>query len=131
MNSLDLSAIVKTEILPAVGKELGVKNIHATPRIDKVKVAVGTGKIARKGGSSNSMDSALLEKISKNIAAITNQKPRVHLSKKSISNFQVNKKTHYFLWALRIGHWILCFILFSSCLSAFVAEYYILPLKQH
>ncbi|MCF7836704.1 50S ribosomal protein L5 [Candidatus Gracilibacteria bacterium] len=89
MNSIDLFATVKTELLPAVGKKLGVKNIHAIPQIDKVKVAVGVGKTARKGGSSNSMDETLLTKISNNIATITNQKPRTHLSKKAISNFKL------------------------------------------
>jgi len=89
MNSIDLSATVKTELLPKVGKKLGIKNFHAIPQIDKVKVAVGVGKTARKGGSSNSMDESLLTKISQNIATITNQKPRTHLSKKAISNFKL------------------------------------------
>jgi len=89
MSSLNLSAIVKTEILPVVGKKIGAKNIHAVPQIEKVKVSIGVGKIARKGGSSNSMDNTILEKISKNMATITNQKPRIHLSKKSISNFKL------------------------------------------
>jgi len=89
MTSLNLSETVKTEILPKVGKKLGVKNIFATPRIDKVKVAVGVGKLARKSGSSNAMDETILKKITKNIATISNQKPRIHLSKKSISNFKL------------------------------------------
>ncbi len=89
MNSIDLSATVKTKLLPEVGKKLGIKNFHAIPQIDKVKVAVGVGKTARKGGSSNSMDESLLTKISQNIATITNQKPRTHLSKKAISNFKL------------------------------------------
>ena len=89
MTSLNLSETVKTEILPAVGKKIGAKNLHAIPQIDKVKVSVGVGKLARKGGSSNSMDEAILKKVSNNIATITNQKPRIHLSKKSISNFKL------------------------------------------
>lgn len=55
----------------------------------KVKVAVGVGKIARKAGTSNSMDDAKLKKISNNLATITGQKPRTHLSKKAISNFKL------------------------------------------
>ena len=91
MSSLYLSEVVKTEILPKVGEKVGAKNTHAIPRIEKIKVSVGVGKIARKGGSSNAMDDSLLEKISKNIATITNQKPRVHLSKKAISNFKLRE----------------------------------------
>ncbi|MFH0776582.1 MAG: 50S ribosomal protein L5 [Patescibacteria group bacterium] len=91
MSSLDLSKTVKTAILPALGKKLGIKNWHAIPRIEKVKVAIGVGRIARKGGSSNSMDEAVIEKISKNLATITNQKPCIHLSKKAISNFKLRE----------------------------------------
>ncbi|MCF7845805.1 MAG: 50S ribosomal protein L5 [Candidatus Peribacteraceae bacterium] len=91
MNSTDLSATVKTEILPKVGKKLGIKNLHAVPQIEKVKVSIGVGKIARKDGSSNAMNDALLEKIAQNIATITNQKPRTHLSRKAISNFKLRQ----------------------------------------
>jgi large subunit ribosomal protein L5 len=91
LTAIDFSATVKTDILPSVGKKLGVKNIHAIPQIDKVKVSVGVGKLARKGGSSNSMDQGILDKVSKNIATITNQKPRIHMSKKSISNFKLRE----------------------------------------
>ncbi|MBU1089804.1 50S ribosomal protein L5 [Patescibacteria group bacterium] len=91
MKSIDLSATVKTEILPTVGKDLGIKNIHAIPQISKVKVSVGVGKIARKSGSSNAMDETMIEKISNNIATITNQKPCTHKSKKAISNFKLRE----------------------------------------
>jgi large subunit ribosomal protein L5 len=91
MKAFDLAAIVKTEILPAVGKKIGAKNIHAIPHIDKVKVSVGVGKLARKGGSSNSMDETILAKVAKNLATITNQKARTHLSKKAISNFKLRE----------------------------------------
>jgi large subunit ribosomal protein L5 len=89
LSSIDLSAIVKTKILPSVGKKLGIKNIHAIPHIEKVKVSVGVGKFARKGSSSNAMDQSILDKVIKNISTITNQKPRTHAAKKSISNFKL------------------------------------------
>ncbi|MFH0834553.1 MAG: 50S ribosomal protein L5 [Patescibacteria group bacterium] len=91
MSEFNLAAIVKTEILPAVGKKIGAKNINAIPRIEKVKVAVGVGKLARKGGSSNSMDEAILAKVAKNLATITGQKSKTHLSKKAISNFKLRE----------------------------------------
>lgn len=80
---------MKTEILPKVGEKLGVKNLHAIPQIEKVKVSVGMGKIARKGGSSNSMDDTAIQQIVDNLTAITGQKPRTHMSKQAISNFKL------------------------------------------
>ena len=91
MSSIDLSAIVKSKILPKIASKLGIGNLYAIPRIEKVKISVGVGKLARKGGSSNSMDTSILEKIAKNIAIIANQKPRTHLSRKSISNFKLRE----------------------------------------
>lgn len=91
MTATDLAATVKTDILPKVGKSLGIKNPHAIPQIEKVKISVGIGKIARKSSSSNAMDESVIEKISNNIATITNQKPRTHLSKKAISNFKLRE----------------------------------------
>ena len=89
MNNTTLQTEFNKTILPSLAKELGVKNVMAIPRIAKVKVAVGVGKIARKGGSSNSMDEARLQEISDNIARITGQKPRLHNSRKAISNFKL------------------------------------------
>jgi len=91
MSSVNLAESVKTEVLPSVGKKLGIKNLHAIPQIEKVKVSVGIGKTARKGGSSNAMDEGIIEKISKNIATLTNQKPRTHMSKKAVSNFKLRE----------------------------------------
>jgi large subunit ribosomal protein L5 len=91
MSSTDLAATAKSELLPKVGEKLGIQNLHAIPQIDKVKVSVGIGKLARKGGSSNSMDDGIVAKISNNLATITNQKPRTHLSKKAISNFKLRE----------------------------------------
>lgn len=110
MKSIDLSATVKTEIFPKVGKELGMKNLHAIPRILKIKVSAGVGKIARKSGSSNAMDEAVIEKISKNIATITGQKPRTHKSKKAISNFKLREGMTIGLSATLRGNRALDFI---------------------
>lgn len=72
-----------------MGEKLGVKNLHAIPQVEKVKISVGMGKIARKGGSSNTMDEAVIQKIVDNLASITGQKPRTHMSKQAISNFKL------------------------------------------
>ena len=56
-----------------------------------MKVSIGIGKFARKSGSSNAMDEGMIKKISNNLAVITNQKPRTHLSKKAVSNFKLRE----------------------------------------
>lgn len=80
----------KTEVAPALAKQLGKTNVMAIPRVAKVKVAVGFGKMARKGGSNN-MDEEKIRVIVENIAAITGQKPTIHKSKKAISNFKLRE----------------------------------------
>lgn len=79
----------KTKLLPALIAELGKKNVMATPRLVKVKVSVGFGKIARK--AANQIDDAKVKVIQKNIAKITGQKTVIHLAKKAISNFKTRE----------------------------------------
>lgn len=80
----------RNEILPTLKSELGTKNVMATPRVTKVKVSVGFGKIARKSAG-GSMDEGKMKEISENIALITGQKPALHKAKKAISNFKSRK----------------------------------------
>ncbi len=79
----------KTKLAPALGSELGIKNIMAIPSVEKIKVSVGVGKIARK--ASNAMDDAKIKIISDNVAEITGQQPTIHKAKKSISNFKTRE----------------------------------------
>jgi large subunit ribosomal protein L5 len=81
----------KEKILPEITKELAKKNLFQVPRLEKVKVSIGVGKIARKGGSSNSMDDAKMKAIEKNLTDITGQKPVIHNAKKSVSNFKIRE----------------------------------------
>lgn len=86
MAATTLQTEYKDKIAPKIQAELGVKNVMAVPRIEKVKISVGLGKIARK--ASNAMDDAKIEIIRDNIALITGQKPTIHNAKKAISNFK-------------------------------------------
>ena len=88
MSSISVSDVYKNTALPKVASEMGIKNPMALPRIEKIVVAVGFGKNARKGGSNN-MDEARIEEISRNISIITGQKPTVRKAKKSVSNFKI------------------------------------------
>ena len=59
----------------------GYKNNMAVPKISKVVVNVGIGKTR--------VNSAAVEQIKKNLAAITGQKPAIRKSRKAISGFKV------------------------------------------
>lgn len=71
------------EIIPALEKELNIKNINAVPKVTKVSVNVGIGSMA---SAQNVKDfSSIIETMS----AITGQKPVMRKSTQSISNFKL------------------------------------------
>jgi large subunit ribosomal protein L5 len=72
---------MKTEIAPALKKELGLTNTMAVPRVMKVTVNVGIGTLTR-----NTKD---FSDVLNNVAKITGQKPVVTMAKKAISNFKL------------------------------------------
>lgn len=73
----------KTDIVPALARELHIKNVNAVPRLVKVVVSSGTGKISK--------DSKLVEAVQNTLTRITGQKPAEARSKKSISNFKLRE----------------------------------------
>ena len=73
------------EILPALQKELGIKNPMAVPRLQKIVVNVGFGSILTKRGEKK------YDKFVENLAKITGQKPAVRFAGKSISNFKLRE----------------------------------------
>lgn len=74
--------IVKN-ITPELQKELKIKNIWAVPRITKIKINVGIGKI-----TGNSKDFSY---VTDSITAISGQKPVVSKAKVAISNFKLKQ----------------------------------------
>lgn len=76
-----LQKTYKEKMIPSLMKELGVKNIHAVPKIMAVQINVGIGSAVVAGKDP--------EEIVKNIALISGQKPVVVHSKKAISNFKL------------------------------------------
>lgn len=72
---------MKTEIAPALKKELGLTNTMAVPRVLKVTVNVGIGTLTK-----NTKD---FSDVLNNVAKITGQKPVVTMAKKAISNFKL------------------------------------------
>jgi large subunit ribosomal protein L5 len=71
------------DVIPALQKEFGYKNVMAVPRIEKVVVNMGLGE-----ATSNAK---LVDVGADELARVTGQKPVARRSKKSIAAFKVRK----------------------------------------
>ncbi len=71
------------EVIPAMQKEFGYKNVMAVPKIEKVVVNMGLGE-----ATSNAK---LVDTGADELARITGQKPVTRRAKKSIAAFKVRK----------------------------------------
>ena len=71
------------EVVPALSKEFGYKNVMAVPRIEKVVVSMGLGE-----ATSNAK---IVDTGADEVMRITGQKPVVTRAKKSIAQFKVRK----------------------------------------
>jgi large subunit ribosomal protein L5 len=71
------------EVIPALTKEFGYKNVMAVPKIQKVVVNMGLGE-----ATSNAK---IIDTGADELARITGQKPVTRRAKKSISQFKVRK----------------------------------------
>ncbi|OGZ08315.1 MAG: 50S ribosomal protein L5 [Candidatus Lloydbacteria bacterium RIFCSPLOWO2_01_FULL_50_20] len=81
------SATVKEKLkaaYPKLKEKYGYKNIMQAPAIEKVIVAVGTGKLSRADKKKN-------EFIAERLAKITGQKPSERTAKKSIASFKLRE----------------------------------------
>ncbi|MBI2065220.1 MAG: 50S ribosomal protein L5 [Candidatus Yanofskybacteria bacterium] len=73
----------RKEVIPALQKEFGIKNVMAVPKVEKVVVNIGIGKIAK--------DDKAVGKIAQDLAKLTGQKPIFRKAKKSIASFKVRE----------------------------------------
>jgi len=71
------------EVVPALQKGFGYKNVMAVPRIEKVVVNMGLGEATA--------NAKLIDTGADEVARITGQKPVTRRSKKSIAAFKVRK----------------------------------------
>ena len=71
------------EVVPALTKEFGYKNVMAVPKIQKVVVNMGLGEATA--------NAKIIETGADELARITGQKPVTRRSKKSIAQFKVRK----------------------------------------
>ncbi|MCL5045278.1 MAG: 50S ribosomal protein L5 [Actinobacteria bacterium] len=70
-----------SEVVPAIQKRFGYKNVMEVPRLEKVVVNMGVGDAI---ANAKAMDAAVGD-----LAVITGQKPVVTKAKKSIANFKL------------------------------------------
>lgn len=73
----------RSEIVPALAKELGRTNPHSLPRLEKIVVSMGVGKAIQ--------DQKILDEAMDHLAVISGQKPSVRTSRKSISQFKLRE----------------------------------------
>lgn len=73
----------KTEVAPALQKELNLKSVMQVPAIAKVVVNSGIGRFVK--------EPHFIENVEKTLAAITGQKPVRNKAKKAISNFKIRE----------------------------------------
>jgi large subunit ribosomal protein L5 len=71
------------EVVPALTKEFGYKNVMAVPRLEKVVVNMGLGEATT--------NAKLVDVGADELARITGQKPVTRRAKKSIAAFKVRK----------------------------------------
>ena len=72
---------ISKEIMPALQKGLNKKNVWSVPRIMKIKINAGIGKLSGSGKDFSHIVSS--------ITAISGQKPVIVKAKKAISNFKL------------------------------------------
>lgn len=82
MAATDLREKYQTEVLPALRERFSLKNVMASPRIEKVVVHTGVGKIR---------DEKDHTEIKKFLALITAQQPSGRMAKKAIAGFKTRK----------------------------------------
>lgn len=79
----------KKEVIPKMKKLFGYKSDMAVPKIEKVVLNTGIGKILN--GTDPSKKEALIKSISQDLALISGQKPILTTAKKAVAGFKIRK----------------------------------------
>lgn len=77
----DLGKQYRDTMRPALAKELGIENIYAVPKLEKIVLNIGAGSAIK--------DKQRFALMMQTLTAISGQKPVATKSKKSISNFKI------------------------------------------
>jgi large subunit ribosomal protein L5 len=83
-----LIAHYREKVVPALQEKLGFRNLLETPRLEKIVISMGLGKIATSGGADAK---AKFEQAEKELSIIAGQKPVRCKAKKSVANFKVRE----------------------------------------
>src|SRR5436190_4667182 len=75
----------RDEIAPALQKQLGIKNLLAVPRVEKIVISMGLGKAVTAG------EKGKMEQAEKELGIIAGQKAVRCKAKKSVANFKVRE----------------------------------------
>jgi large subunit ribosomal protein L5 len=78
-----LREIYKTEVIPALMKQFGYKNVMAAPKMVKINVNMGLGEAIS--------NAKILDVAAEELSAITGQHPVVTKAKKSIAAFKLRQ----------------------------------------
>ncbi len=70
-------------VVPALQKEFGIDNVMAVPKISKVTINIGVGRLHK--------EDKTLARIAKDIEMLSGQKPVFRTAKKSIASFKVRE----------------------------------------
>ncbi len=73
----------KKHSIPALQKEFNISNVMATPKLLKVVINVGVGRLHK--------EDKTIDRIAKDIAMLAGQKPTLRMAKKSIASFKVRE----------------------------------------
>ncbi len=73
----------KKEVVPALKKELGLKNVMEVPMLSKVIINAGVGRFVKESG--------FIDNVEKTLSKISGQKPVRTKAKKAISNFKIRE----------------------------------------
>jgi len=76
----------REKVVPELKQKFGYKNALAVPRLDKIVISMGVGKLATAG------EKGKVEQAEKELGIIAGQKPLRCKSKKSVANFKVRER---------------------------------------
>lgn len=83
----------KKEIVPALQEKFGYKNRYMVPKIEKIVVNSGVGKMInmRRGKETGQNEEGFVKELVSEFSLIVGQKPQIIRAKKSISGFKLRR----------------------------------------
>ncbi len=76
----------RKNVIPAMQKDFGIKNVMAVPKFEKAVINVGIGRIAK--------EDKTIERIMNDVVLLSGQKPVFKKAKKSIASFKLRAGTN-------------------------------------